>query len=203
MKRIILAVTEPRKFVTALNMLKKLDAPYIIPDSLPVYCRVNDIVVTDSRKYVLNEELCSEVLIVNEENLMRTIEEAYLKSMGAFKENASLVIGVDLGEDRHAYVVIANGVVLETGKTQGDDIIKAISLRREWYDKVIVKIGLSKSVWTKAFKLAEEIASSVSGVSIEFVNEEFTTSEKTPHIKDGDHDVNAALRIALKQSRKY
>ncbi len=198
MPRIIVAVVSPRVFVRVLRRLQDLNAAYTVPRNLPVKCDESSIVITDrpEESVVIGE--CTVLCIRDPEDAEYIAETAYLDSMGVLDKN-ELTVGIDPGDQVHAFIVLAGGVVVDKGKATEKRLMEVIKKRRSHGNtSVTVRVGATRGNWERALKLASRLAEEIAGLRVEIVDETRTTRTRIPERIYGDRDLDAAFRIAMR-----
>lgn len=180
-----------------LKLARIMGLDITIPRSINIRCRNNDIIVTDDPDISSLFQSDCNVLFVKNNDVLSSLINIVSFLVGTPSE---IVIGVDLGKDKLAYVVIVAGSVLDYGICVNciEEFVRRICRIRS--ERVFVGIGYTNSVSETAKKLYEMLTKC--NVEVTIVDEEESNRTTLMGLRGSEQlrktDLRAAAIVALR-----
>ncbi len=168
-----------------------------IPRSINIKCDRNDIIITDDPGVFSSLRRGCRIILIRNNDTLSSLIDIVSVLIGTPSE---IVVGVDLGKNKLAYVVIAAGSVLDYGICINciEDFVEKIC--RIGSRKVVVGIGYTDSVSRAAEKLYQLLHGC--GVEAVIVNEEESNRTTLMGLRGSEQlrktDLRAAAIVALR-----
>ncbi|MEM4475330.1 MAG: hypothetical protein QW405_02840 [Fervidicoccaceae archaeon] len=196
--RLVVVTVRPRTFVAILSRLRELSLPYKIPESLPYECGSGEVVIYDDARAYRGP--CKAVEARGPSETERAVISALLalRDKEAFDE---VLVGVDVGEKRHAVAVLADGILLYSFKEEAARPAQRLAeaLRGVPRSRLKINVGYKPAKSEAALSLSVEI-SKACGTSVALVDESSTSRALRLRAREGmDPDIVAARFIALRE----